>query len=126
MGLESVTSCVINKCSDQLNYGTIWQAVLISRNESLRLPSFACFPKENIPRRYQSFTEFHFLFATNTLKSINKYPTKGLAMEVGFEPTGGSSPPLVFKTSAINQTLPLHHIELPTRFKLVYTDLQSI
>lgn len=43
--------------------------------------------KENIPRRYQSFTEFHFLFATNTLKSINKYPAKGLAVGVGFEPT---------------------------------------
>ena len=62
-----------------LCYGTIWQAVLISRDESLRLSSFACFPKENIPRRYQSFAEFHFLFATNTLKSINKYPAKGLA-----------------------------------------------
>lgn len=33
-----------------------------------------------------------------------------VATEVGFEPTDGSSPPLVFKTSAINRTRPLRHI----------------
>lgn len=33
-----------------------------------------------------------------------------LAASVGFEPTGGSSPPPVFKTGAISQTLPTRHI----------------
>lgn len=64
-----------------------WQAALISRDESLRLFSLACFPKENIPRRYQSSTELSFVFATTTQKSINKYPSKGLVAEVGSDPT---------------------------------------
>ena len=64
-----------------------WRAVLLSRDQSPSLFSFACFPKENIPRRYQSFTELSFVFATTTQKSINKYPAKGLAPQVGLEPT---------------------------------------
>ena len=42
-----------------------------------------------------------------------------MAVSVGFEPTDGSSPSLVFKTSAINQTLPTDHIlAVPTRLEL--------
>lgn len=70
------------------------------------------------------FVRANAIFVPFILGSLenSKYQHIPLAASVGFEPTGGSSPPPVFKTGAINRTLPTRHIaglsRLSTEVKL--------